>query len=75
MKDQNTNMSDWFLLDDDSTIHFTIDDISGFIEQNRGSMNPAVNDPTVLNAYTWRYGVFHNYNSSTSTNSTNGMER
>ena len=29
MKDQNTNMSNSFLLDDDSSIHFTIDDISG----------------------------------------------
>ena len=29
MKDQNTNMSNSFLLDDDSSIHFTVDDISG----------------------------------------------
>ena len=29
MKDQNTNMSNSFLLDDDSSIHFTIDDVSG----------------------------------------------
>ena len=28
MKDQNTNMSNSFLLDDDSSIHFTVDDIS-----------------------------------------------
>ena len=27
MKDQNTNMSNSFLLDDDSAIHFTVDDI------------------------------------------------
>ena len=33
MKDQNTNMSNSFLLDDDSSIHFTIDDISGTMSQ------------------------------------------
>ena len=33
MKDQNTNMSNTFLLDDDSSIHFTIDDISGTMSQ------------------------------------------
>ena len=33
MKDQNTNMSNSFLLDDDSSIHFTVDDISGSAAQ------------------------------------------
>ena len=41
MKDQNTNMSNSFLLDDDSSIHFTIDDISGTVSQiDLGAVEP-----------------------------------